>query len=93
VYGVWGGATEYDRHSVKDLSTDDAIEELERTLPQRITDRVDGWRRSVDARSPGRLGKPVLSKREKRIDVMLGAKSATACGDRTRTTGEPWDGA
>jgi hypothetical protein len=41
VMGVWGGSSEYDRNRVKHLPVDESVDELERTLPERIRQHTE----------------------------------------------------
>jgi len=40
VFGTWGGTHEWDRMQMRRMSTVEAIDELERTLPDRVAARV-----------------------------------------------------
>jgi hypothetical protein len=74
VFGVWGGSTQSDRYQVRDLPVAEAIDELERTLPERIAERIAAWSAMVDARGLTRAGGPRRGKRDKRIAAMLSGR-------------------
>lgn len=41
--GIWGATSTADRHAVRHLSIDDAIEKLEAELPARMRRRIEGF--------------------------------------------------
>jgi hypothetical protein len=54
-WGVWGGSFRTDRHGVRDLPLEEAIEALEASLPSRLDARIEAWSRAVAERAPRRL--------------------------------------
>lgn len=65
--GIWGASMEHDRYLVRDLPVPEAVDELERTLPERLRARIDSWRDAVDARVTF-----TRTARDRWIEAMLG---------------------
>jgi Transcription factor WhiB len=76
VFGTWGGTHEGDRYKVAHVGIDDAIEELERTFPERLAARLDAYwasrrRLRPDRHRPGAVRTRMLTRRDRRIDELL----------------------
>ena len=71
--GTRGGACEADRNRLKHLPVDERVDELERTLPERIEQRTEAWHAAIMARSlqPGQT-KRAIQKRDRRVAGLLG---------------------
>jgi hypothetical protein len=72
--GTWGGSFEYDRNQLRGMSTDDTIEELERTFPDRLAVRIEAWRAGLAER---RAKHGAVRNRDKRLEAMFGTVTAT----------------
>jgi hypothetical protein len=75
-FGVWGGTSEYDRVQVRRLPLAEQAAELERTLPDRLAERIAAWK-AVKG-SPAKDGRPKnWTRRDRRIAAMLRARGAS----------------
>jgi hypothetical protein len=70
-FGTWGGTSEYDRVQVRHLPQAEQAAELERTLADRLAERIAAWKAVKGSRAKD--GRPKnWTRRDRRIAAMLG---------------------
>jgi hypothetical protein len=70
-FGVWGATTERERIALHGVPTEDAIEVLETSFPDRLAARIVAWRTAI-AETRGTLRSLRLSGRDRRVAALLG---------------------
>jgi hypothetical protein len=73
-FGVWGGTVELERHVLRDLPVEDALETLESTFPKRPELRLAAYqegRRRLQRTTDGSLRPRPPNRSDRRIDELL----------------------